>query len=488
MEHLAPFPALVPDGEGLNRPAGKPETLRRRMADLYGVPVACVLPVAGAEHGAALIEAALHAQRSASSQLPARPGAGRDPDPPQGGSAAVSTPAFAGASGRERIVASPAQPSGDLVKADRARETALERLLVVDESLLLDETDSLAPLAAETANLVVLRDLGFAYGLAGACVGAVIAKPDLIARLEPLVEPWALPAPSVRAAQAALSPSRALAVAERLALVKRERERLAEALRAAGHEVVEGAGPFLSVRPRDPVATERALSRFGAAFAVAGDHFRLDVGPPGVNDRALAALGAAFAKPRRRAEVVRDTKETRIAVAVDLDAAAPVRVQTGVGFFDHMLEQVASHGGFSLVVGCEGDLHIEAHHTVEDVMLAVGQALRQALADRRGIARFGFVLPMDEAEAKVSIDLGGRPYAVFEGDFRVPALGDYPTEMTGHCFRSLAETLGAAVHVSVTGENDHHKTEACFKALGRALRQAIRIEGDAVPSTKGVIA
>jgi len=193
------------------------------------------------------------------------------------------------------------------------------------------------------------------------------------------------------------------------------------------------------------------------------------------------------ATQRRAGQVTRKTKETAISVSVDLDRTGPVQIATGVGFFDHMLEQVAHHGGFSLTLSCAGDLHIDSHHSIEDCAIAFGQALNAALATRRGIARFGFVLPMDEAEAKVSIDLGGRPYLVFDGAFTAATLGAYPTEMTEHVFRSLAQAMGATINVSVTGENDHHKTEACFKALGRALRQAIRVEGADVPSTKGVI-
>jgi histidinol-phosphate aminotransferase/imidazoleglycerol-phosphate dehydratase/histidinol-phosphatase len=152
-----------------------------------------------------------------------------------------------------------------------------------------------------------------------------------------------------------------------------------------------------------------------------------------------------------------------------------------------MLDQVAAHGGFSLVLSCDGDLEIDAHHSVEDCAIALGTALREALGDKRGIGRFGFALPMDEAEAQVLIDLSGRPFSRFEGAFAASHIGDYPTEMTAHVFRSLAESMGAAIHVKVEGENDHHKTEACFKAFGRALRQAIRMEGDALPSTKGVL-
>ncbi len=203
--------------------------------------------------------------------------------------------------------------------------------------------------------------------------------------------------------------------------------------------------------------------------------------------RVGGAPGAEEPIRRRRGAITRATKETRIDVSVDLDRSAPVSIATGVGFFDHMLEQVAHHGGFSMTLACEGDLHIDPHHSIEDCAIALGQALNTALGARRGIARFGFVLPMDEAEAKVSIDLSGRPYLVFDGAFGAPALGAYPTEMTEHVFRSLAQAMGATVHVAVTGANDHHKTEACFKALGRALRQAVRIEGVETPSTKGVL-
>ena len=193
------------------------------------------------------------------------------------------------------------------------------------------------------------------------------------------------------------------------------------------------------------------------------------------------------ARPPRQASVARNTKETRIRVAVDLDRELPVRISTGIGFFDHMLEQVARHGGFSLELECAGDLEVDEHHTVEDCALALGEALRKALGDKRGIARFGFLLPMDESEAQVAIDLSGRPYAVFEGRFGREQVGGLPTELVPHFFRSLGESLGAAIHVSVRGENSHHMVEACFKAVGRALRQAFRIEGRELPSSKGVL-
>jgi imidazoleglycerol-phosphate dehydratase / histidinol-phosphatase len=189
----------------------------------------------------------------------------------------------------------------------------------------------------------------------------------------------------------------------------------------------------------------------------------------------------------RKARIQRKTKETDIEVKVNLDATSPVKIVTGIGFFDHMLEQIAKHGGFSLTLDCAGDLEIDEHHTVEDCALALGEALRAALGDKLGIARYGFVLPMDEAQVRVAIDLSGRAYGVFEGKFNREAVGGLPTELVPHFFKSLAESLKAAVHVTITGENTHHMIEACFKGVGRALRQAFRREGEELPSTKGVL-
>jgi imidazoleglycerol-phosphate dehydratase/histidinol-phosphatase len=189
----------------------------------------------------------------------------------------------------------------------------------------------------------------------------------------------------------------------------------------------------------------------------------------------------------RKARIQRKTKETDIEVRVNLDATGPVKIVTGIGFFDHMLEQIAKHGGFALELNCKGDLQIDEHHTVEDCALALGEALRVALGDKVGIARYGFLLPMDEAQVRVAIDLSGRAYGVFEGKFNREAVGGLPTELVPHFFKSLAESLKAAIHVTITGENTHHMIEACFKGTGRALRQAFRREGEELPSTKGVL-
>jgi imidazoleglycerol-phosphate dehydratase / histidinol-phosphatase len=200
-----------------------------------------------------------------------------------------------------------------------------------------------------------------------------------------------------------------------------------------------------------------------------------------------AEIAGRLARVQRTARIERRTKETQIKVEINLDQESPIQVSTGLGFFDHMLEQIAKHGGFSLQLSCTGDLHIDEHHTVEDCALALGQTLKAALGDKRGVHRYGFLLPMDEALAQVAIDLSGRPYFVFEGRFGRDQVGQLPTELVPHFFRSLAESLGAAINLKVTGENTHHMIEACFKGVGRALRQAVRITDAELPSTKGVL-
>jgi imidazoleglycerol-phosphate dehydratase/histidinol-phosphatase len=245
---------------------------------------------------------------------------------------------------------------------------------------------------------------------------------------------------------------------------------------------------FLKGRTLDPVRScvigdRDSDMQLAANLGIEGLRVRAD----GAGGATWGAIADRLCRPDRTAHVQRTTKETRIDVRVALDRAAPVTIATGIGFFDHMLEQVARHGGFSLELSCQGDLEVDEHHTVEDCALALGQALREALGDKRGIARYGFLLPMDESLAQVAIDLSGRAYAVFEGQFGRESVGGLPTELVPHFFRSLADSLGAAIHVQVRGENTHHMIEACFKGVGRALRQALRIEGTELPSSKGVL-
>jgi histidinol-phosphate aminotransferase/imidazoleglycerol-phosphate dehydratase/histidinol-phosphatase len=398
------------------------------------------------------------------------------------------------------FICSPNNPTGnevDPVLVLGVADALPETIIVLDEAYLeFSSTPSLAAEAVRRPNLVVLKTLSKAFGLAGTRIGCAIGDPELITIASRALPPYPLPSPSVEAAMAALAPARRAIHQERIERIKAERERLAGLLKSSPivKSVRSGGGNFLFLQVDDAEALGAKLRSLGIRVRfrpnAAPGGVRLTIGTEAENAAALAALGVACAmQPVRRAEAVRDTKETKIAVAVDLDKASPRQVQTGVPFYDHMLDQVAAHGGFSLVLSCDGDLEIDAHHSIEDCAIALGGALSQALGERRGIGRFGFALPMDEAKAEVLIDLAGRPFSRFEGAFEASHIGAYPTEMTKHVFRSLADSMRSAIHVRVEGDNDHHKTEACFKAFGRALRQAIRPEvvGDAMPSTKGVL-
>lgn len=194
----------------------------------------------------------------------------------------------------------------------------------------------------------------------------------------------------------------------------------------------------------------------------------------------------------RTARLSRKTNETDITVAVDLDGTGVADIATGVGFFDHMLAQVARHGLIDLTVRADGDLHIDDHHTVEDVGIAFGQAVRQALGDKRGITRYADThLAMDEALTRCAIDISGRPYLVFRTAFHTPKIGTFDTQLVEEWFRAFAMNAGVTLHVeTLYGANDHHIAESCFKALARTLRAAVAIDprqADKVPSTKGVL-
>ncbi|HEX2813755.1 MAG TPA: imidazoleglycerol-phosphate dehydratase HisB [Sphingopyxis sp.] len=194
----------------------------------------------------------------------------------------------------------------------------------------------------------------------------------------------------------------------------------------------------------------------------------------------------------RTATVQRTTKETDIAIAVNLDGSGDYSVSTGIGFLDHMVEQLSRHSLIDISMTVKGDLHIDQHHTVEDSALALGEAIAKALGDKRGIARYGEAhAPMDETLTRCALDISGRPYCVYKSGFSQPRLGEMDTELFPHWFASFAQTAGITLHLeTLYGENNHHIAESSYKALARALRQAVEIDprkGDAIPSTKGVL-
>lgn len=192
-------------------------------------------------------------------------------------------------------------------------------------------------------------------------------------------------------------------------------------------------------------------------------------------------------KRNRYAEVIRETKETYVHVKVWLDLINFTSISTGINFFDHMLDQLSIHSGISMYILANGDLKIDDHHTVEDVGIVLGSALFKTLNNKNGIRRFGFVLPMDESEAKCSIDISNRPYLNFQANFQHKMVGDLNANMVEHFFYSLCYSMKITLHLSVLGKNDHHCVESLFKVFGQALRQAIKIEGNALPTSKGVL-
>ena len=186
----------------------------------------------------------------------------------------------------------------------------------------------------------------------------------------------------------------------------------------------------------------------------------------------------------------RKTKETDIKIKIDLDGSGISKIKSGIGFFDHMLDQLARHSNMDLAITVKGDLHIDEHHTVEDVGIALGEALSKALGDRKGIERYGFMLPMDDALAQCAIDLGGRSYLAFNCKFKREFIGEFPTELFKEFFRGFSSGLRANIHIKAAGENDHHKAEAMFKALARALNMALKYDSrnkGSLPSTKGLL-
>ena len=506
--------ALIQGQDRLNRyPEPHSPALRRAMATLYGVEPANLVVTRGADDAIDILVrsfcrsgvdaiAACAPSFGAYALFAQIQGAGIV-QLPLGPDFAFDSDAFiAAVQGQPEIklafLCSPNNPTGnEIAKADllRVADALGDTILVIDEAYIeYSESGSLAAEAVRRDNLVVLRTLSKAWGIAGARVGCAIANEELIDIIGRALPPFPLTSGSIAAALATLAPARRIVHEERIARVKSERARMAGLLANAPGvlRVWPSAANFLLIEVADVEPIERRLAERGIKVRfrpdVAPGAIRLTISAEAENALALAAFGVETeAAPPRRAETVRETKETRIAAAIDLGRSDPRRIDTGIPFVDHMLDQVAAHGGFSLLLSCQGDLEIDAHHSIEDVAITFGQALSGALGDRRGLGRFGFSLPMDETEAHVLIDLSGRPYSRFEGEFAASHIGAYPTEMTRHVFRSIADSLGAAVHVRVEGENDHHKTEACFKAFGRALRQAIAVAGSEVPSTKGVL-
>lgn len=403
------------------------------------------------------------------------------------------------------FLCSPNNPTGTLVPISDIKELchvcADRSLVVVDETYIeYAGSESCTSLIEKFPNLVVLRTLSKAYAAAGLRCGVAIAGADVIALVRKVLAPYPLPQSVIREVLQILERGNIARLDAKRTETLSRKENVIRRLEAL--EVVESVFPsranFLLVKVKDAKDfVQKCLSRKVIVRDQSHQKFlenciRISIGSEDDMERLFSALtgdeeSALAVERERTAHVTRKTKETAIDVQVNLDRKGSVRISTGIGFYDHMLEQIAKHGGFSLQLECKGDLEIDSHHTVEDCAITLGAALKEALGDKRGIERYGYTVPMDEALCEVAIDLSGRFYLSFEGTFPDRVVGDLPTDMVEHVFRSLAENLQATCHMRVSGENSHHMVESCFKAFGRAFGRAIRAEGDDLPSTKGVL-
>jgi histidinol-phosphate/aromatic aminotransferase/cobyric acid decarboxylase-like protein/imidazoleglycerol phosphate dehydratase HisB len=367
----------------------------------------------------------------------------------------------------------PNNPTGALGPLPDARP------LVVDEAYF--EYSGVTALDLLGDEVVVLRTFSKLFGLASARIGYAVARRDVADELN------ARQAPAPVSSLAADLAIAALASRPDPRPEIEERERLASALRALGLEPLESHTNFLYIPVADGLALGDALLRRGLVVRAYPEAIRASVRDAADDDVLVEALARLLDRPspvapagRRVARTIRATAETRFATRLALDGASRVRIATGAGLYDHFLEQLAFHAGFDLILEGAGDPETGDHHSAEDAALALGAALDEALGDRRGIARYGdAVVPMDDALARAAVDLGGRAHSelVLEHD---PGLA-------AHMLASLAQAARASIHVQASGRDAHHVAEAAFKAVGRALRAAVRLESEGLPSTKGVL-
>lgn len=383
-----------------------------------------------------------------------------------------------------RWICNPNNPTGETSAPETIVELAHampETVVVVDEAYVEYGGASCAPWVEKLPNLVVLRTLSKAFGFASLRVGYALAHADTAALLDERRAPAPISGPAAAIAAAALREPRLGDVQSTVA----ERERLRIALLAAGYDCPPTATNFVFLRTDEPLA-ERLEAR-GLVVRAFPEGIRISVRRPSENDVLLRALGAEPGPAAgREATVLRTTTETALRLTLALDGTGRTRVETGIGFLDHLLTLLAFHASFDLEVCAGGDLEVDEHHTVEDVLAVLGTALAQALGTREGVTRYGSaIVPMDEARAVAAVDLVRRPHAEIALAFAGERVGALAVSLLAHALERFAIEAGCTVHVESSGADDHHVAEAAFKALGQALRQAVAPGGAGIRSTKG---
>ncbi len=384
-------------------------------------------------------------------------------------------------------------------------------IVVADEAYIdFSPEKSLLPLLARHPNLMVVQTFSKAFGLAGARIGVAYASEEIIATMDKMRCPYNLGTPSIELAVKALDNH----ASYRLSALRITRMRDKMAQEIADMPLVEKVYPsdanFLLVKTSDANSLYHYLANKGVIVRNRNHEpgcagcLRITVGTASENRRLLDAwkkYGSSGGEQdktcdaageeqlkERRVMKRRSTSETDISLELNLDGTGDVHIESGIGFFDHMLHQIAKHGMIDLDIIVKGDLETDPHHSIEDTAITLGMAVLEALGNKKGIERYGFALPMDESSAHVLLDLGGRSYLKWDVVFDSSHIGDIPASLFGHFFRSFTEAAKCNLHVTATGEDDHHKVEAIFKAFARTLRMAAsRNRSGIMPSTKGVL-
>lgn len=412
---------------------------------------------------------------------------------------------------RLMFICSPNNPTGNSFPVEQIEEL-LERfggVVVLDEAYIdFSVMPSLASLVKRYPNLIVLQTLSKAWGMAGLRIGLAVADPAVISLMSKVKYPYNI---NVVAQKMALMKLDEAAKDKAVAEIVGQRFRLEKELRKCPEVkgIYSSDANFLLVRFDNP---DEVYGRLLAGGVIVRNRskvpgcegcLRITVGTPAENDRLLRLLASPVTEPvevalrcqgieklgERHVRIVRDTKETKITLELDLDSMGSGRISTGLPFFDHMLEQIPNHGGVALAIEAKGDLQVDEHHTIEDVGIVLGEAINAALGSKLGVARYGFVLPMDDCDAAVLMDFGGRIDFKWNAEFKREKVGDVPTEMFSHFFQSVCAGAKCNLHIRAEGGNEHHKAEAIFKAFARALRMAVARTPFPyeLPSSKGIL-